>query len=1061
MTSRRSLLSVVLALAGTSLLAQSPPPDWENPAVLGRNKEAAHATLQPFPDGASALTRDDSRSPFYQSLDGEWKFHWSPDPWSRPTNFFTPAFDVSGWTNITVPSDWQIEGFGVPIYVNITYPFKVDPPRVTSKPPTNFTSFKLRDPVGSYRRTFTVPDTWQGREVFLHFGGVQTAFYIWINGRKVGYSQDSMTPAEFDVTRLLQPGENTVAVEVYRWCDGSYLEDQDMWRLSGIYRDVYLFSTPHLHVCDFFALGGLTNDYRDGVLNLKASVHNFGPAASHAATLEARLLESADVNAAVAGDATINIPAVSAGEEIQLHTQISVPNARRWTAETPELYHLLLLLRDGDGQILEAESCHVGFRTVEMRNSQICINGRPIKIKGVNRHEHDPDTGKYVTHARMLQDILLMKHNNINAVRTSHYPNDPYWYELCDEYGLYVIDEADVESHGISYAKEILPGSDPAWRAPVEDRMRRMVERDKNHPSIIFWSLGNEAGYGANFRHMVEVARAIDTSRLFHYRQMWSVADLDSATYWTPQRVEEEARSHPERAFLLEEYAHAMGNSVGNFEEYWAVFKRYPNLAGGLIWDWVDQGIRARYAPNGTNAIVAPFGRGVPPGEKTFFAYGGDFGDRPNDGNFCINGLVDPDRNPHPALQEVRKVYQNITMQPADLARGTIKVRNEFVFTDLNQAAIHWVVEEDGKSIQSGDLPPLELAPGGETMLHIPFTTPEVKPGSEYFLTASFRLAKDVNWAPAGHVLAWEQFKLPFERPAAPVNPATLPPLTLEETGAQVVVKGESFTARFDRSTGALISYEVKGRECLAAPLVPDFWRAPTDNDLGAKLDEKLAIWRNAARERSVTSFQANQTSPGEVNIAVAFQLLAGEGSFKTDYRIRGDGSVRVHCDFNAMAYLPIIPRLGMEMQLAEGMDRVEWFGRGPQENYWDRKTGYPVGRYSALASAIGYNYVRPQENGNRSDVRWVTFTDAAGVGIKAHGEPLINFSAWPYTQEDLERARHPVDLPTRPNVTVHIDHQQMGVGGVNSWGELPLKQYQLKSGHYQWSFALEPVVGN
>ena len=1023
-------------------------PDWENPQVVGRNKEPGHATLMPFADKSQASSFNRERSPYFQSLNGRWKFHWSPNPGDRPRDFYRPEFDVAGWDDIPVPANWQLHGYGVPIYTNITHPFQVDSPKVTSDPPKDYTAYGQRNPVGSYRRTFKLPDTWDSREVFLHFEGVKAACYVWINGRKVGYSQGSMTPAEFRVTQFLKPGVNTLAVEVYRWCDGSYLEDQDMWRLSGIYRDVHLWSAPKVHVRDFFAQGDLTVDFREGVLDLRAVVHNYGAEAVDGYKIEVFFLQKENPGCVFC--VPFDLDPVPAGGEVAFTRELPCGNVKPWTAETPNLATLILTLRDPTDKIVESLPCRIGFRRIEVRDGQVFLNGRSLKFKGVNRHEHDPDTGRRVSLERMIQDIKLMKQNNINTVRTSHYPNDPRWYRLCDEYGLYVIDEANVESHGTSYKKENIPGGDPLWTLSVEERMVRMVERDKNHPCVIFWSLGNEAGYGENFKKMVAAAKTIDTSRPFHYRQMWDAVDTDSETYWAPDRVEKHAKENPRRPFMLEEYAHAMGNSVGGLQEYWDVFNTYPNLIGGCIWDWVDQGLRE---PRD--------GAGHPKtgwSHDWFYAYGGDYGDVPNDGNFCINGLVSPDRAPNPHLAEVKKVYQNVGFEPTDLPHGLLQMENSHDFRSLDFLNFSWEVTGDGETVAEGSIEGVDAAPGDVVKAAIGLPKIEAVAGQEYFLTVKAALAADESWAPAGHVVAWEQFELPIGSEAIAPSAETLPDLAVKEIDSQVVVSNESFTVTIGKESGAIEAIESDGRRLLANSLAPNFWRVPNDNDLGAKIPTKLAVWKDAAKNGRVVSVEMERVSEQVVRVSVESSLSVGRKStLTTTYTIFGSGELLVDMALAPKGKLPAIPRIGMQMELASGYDRMEWLGRGPEENYWDRKSGYAIGRYRGEVADLVFDYIRPQECGNRCDVRWAAFRNAEGAGLLAIGMPTIDVSAWPFTMEDLETAGegHPHDLPKRDTVTVNLDYRQMGVGGINSWGQWPMKKYQLPSRPYRHQFRL------
>ncbi|MFC1764692.1 glycoside hydrolase family 2 TIM barrel-domain containing protein [Planctomycetota bacterium] len=1073
-------ITLWILLCGTLVCTGTATEDWQNAEMIGQNKEHGHSTLLPFATQAQALDGRRELSPYYKSLNGAWKFHWVKHPDERPHNFYRPDYAVHGWDEIKVPSNWQMSGYGTPIYTNITHPFKVNAPRVMDEPPSHYTSFKQRNPVGSYRRTFTIPATWDGRQVFLHFDGVKSACYVWLNGQKVGYSQGSMTPAEYNITPYLQAGDNTLAVEVYRWSDGSYLEDQDMWRLSGIYRDVYLFATPTIHVRDFFVTADLDAAYQDARMNTRVSVSNYGTKIVEGYSVDVTLL---DEKGGTLSSTSVPRPlTITADTEAVRDIGIVVKSPRLWTAETPNLYTVLVTLKDREGKVVEVQGCRFGFRDIEIREGALFINGEEVKLKGVNRHEHDPDTGRYVSEQRMIQDIKLMKQFNINCVRLSHYPNTPRWYELCDEYGLYLVDEANVESHGTSYGKDNIPGSAPQWRGAVEDRMERMVQRDKNHPSVIMWSLGNEAGHGKNFVHMVEVAQAIDTSRPFHYRQMNAAGDTDAATYVPYQVLLNHAKNKPHRPYFLEEYAHAMGNSLGVMQAHWDIIEAHRNLIGAAIWDWVDQGLR-KPVPNGKEG-------------QWFYAYGGDYGDFPNDENFCINGLVNPDRLPNPHIWEVKKVYQYIKIKGQDPAAGRLTVVNNYDFLALDNFTCTWELTEDGVVLQSGEVAGPKTLPGKEESLTIPLEQPTLKSGRDYHLKVSFALAEDSPWAPRGHVVAWEQFLLNLFVPSAPpMVTATMPTLRVQEDNTQVVIAGQEFTATFDKSLGALTSYRFHDRELLAGPLIPNFVRHPTDNDHGAQWEKQIQPWAEATAERKVTSFRMEQTSLQQVTVAVDFDLPIGQSTLTTSYRVVGRGDIEVALTLNPRAAgkaaieirqemqkdmpgfrapgqlaknkkqsLPYLSRIGMQMEMPKQFDQMMWLGNGPQENYWDRYHGYAVGLYEGEVADLAYDYIRPQECGNRGFVRWAAWTAIDGVGLLAITDPdsLLNVSAWPYRARDIEREtiRHPHEIPAGEVITVNIDALQMGVGGRNSWGAWTDDEYLLPADRiYEYRYRIRPYA--
>lgn len=1046
----RSLVAAVLLLLASQVVRpQADLPDWENPRVFDINKEPAHATLVPYADeaaarrGALAYAPGAARaedSPFVRSLNGLWKFHWVKEPSLRPADFYRPEFDVSSWKEIRVPANWEFEGYGTPIFLNIVYPFKRDAPKVTGEPPKDWTTYKERNPVGSYRRTFTVPAEWAGRETFLVLRGVNSACYVWVNGQKVGYSEDSRLPAEFDVTKYVRPGENTVAVEVYRFSDGSYLEDQDFWRLSGIFRDVELVSRAPVHVRDFNARTSFDAQYRDARLNVNAKVRNTG-ASAEKFTLQAKLFDARGVQVGIplSGAGT-----AAAGGEVSLDLSRDVTNPLKWSAEEPNLYTLVLTLKDAKGRVLEAIPWRLGFRTSEIKDGRILVNGRSVVIKGVNRHEHDPDLGQVTTREMMLKDILLMKRYNINAVRTSHYPNDERWYALCDEYGLYVQDEANIESHGYgSNDRQRVSDGEDFTGAHVE-RVRRMVERDKNHASIFLFSLGNEAGWGRNLAAARAWVKENHPELVLVYEGGASThSDAFNPMYTKPQDLlkywEQKGEGKP---FYLVEYAHSLGNSTGNLQEYWDVLESRDNFHGGFIWDWVDQTFRKRTADG-----------------RDLWAYGGDYGDKPNDGNGG-DGLVFADRRPQPELEEVKKVYQFIKVEPVDLGAGRVRVRNKHLFADLSFLEGSWELTKDGKVVQRGRLPRLRTPAGQseEVTLAVPRSFDGV-PGTEYFLKVTFALAADAPWAKRGHVVAWDQFAIPPTVLSLIHTKLDIPHLNVEETADAVVLRGPRFLARVGKASGALEAYEVDGRPLLAGPLAPNYWRAPIDNDRGNQMVKRLGVWRTAAAERKVTKVSVERRQPFAARVTVEAALPPAGSTTRTTFTVYGSGRIEVESALTPAAGAPELPRVGMQMLVPGEFRNVEWYGRGPQETYWDRKTGAAVGIYRSTVDELWTPYVEPQENGNRTDVRWVKFTNASGVGFRAVGlDAPLYFSAWPFPMSELERAKHSAEIQRSQELTVNLDHLQMGVGGDDSWGAQPHKEYRLPATRYVYKFRLEPA---
>lgn len=1039
------LVGLTMSFAAVAFAEQSP--DWENPAVFRINKEPAHCTLMPYDTVKQALKVEASDSPNYQSLNGKWSFKWSKDPKSRPVNFYQDSFDVSGWDTIEVPSNWQLKGHGTPLYTNIIYPFKKDAPKVTSTPPENYTNFEARNPVGSYKRTFLIPTDWKGREVFINFDGVDSAFYLWINGEKVGYSQDSRTAAEFNITQYLKKGENTLAAEVYRYCDGSYLEDQDFWRLSGIFRDVYLFSTPKIHIRDFFAKPQLDENYQDAVLTVEVEVENYDSKKVDQPKVTAELYNSAGKRIAELVCSKTTTIDQDGRMEYVLSADIQKPD--KWSAETPHLYTLVITLKDKDsGKVLETVSDKIGFRTVEIKDGVLLVNGKYIYIKGVNRHEHHPDTGHTISRESMIQDIKLMKQFNINTVRTSHYPNAPLWYDLCDEYGLYVIDEANIESHGMLSSRAKSLARNPEWLDAHLDRTMNMVERDKNHPSVILWSLGNEAGDGPNFVATSNWIKQRDPSRPVHYEgaSTRSHTDIVSPMYWKIPKIVEYAEKYNDRPLILCEYSHAMGNSCGNIADYWIAIKEHKQLQGGSIWDWVDQGLRKTDPKTG----------------KEFWAYGGDFGDAPNDRNFCCNGLVQPDRKPNPHLFEVKKVYQSIDVKEINISKGLVEIQNQYNFLNLDGfVKATWQVTENGNVVQKGKIKDIDISPESAKQVTIPFRTKSFKEGAEYLLIIEFALDNHTSWAPKGHRLAWDQFEL---QQAVVTNETTASDthLTVSEDNDVIKITGDNFSIAFSKSQGVLNSYRIKGREMLIAPLIPNFWRVPTDNDgnehaRGSQMPKRLGIWKDAGQKRVTDQITYKKIDSNKVKVTVTSTLNAKDSKLTTQYYILGDGTIQVKNILVPDKDLPNIPRIGMQMKMPNKYANMKWYGRGPHESYWDRKVGASVGIYSEKVTEPAHAYIHPQENSNKTDVRWMTLTDNTGFGIKVIGKPLLSVSAWPYSMEDLGKAWHPYDIPDRDFITVNIDYKQMGVGGDDSWRARTHPEYTLPAKTYSYSFTIMP----
>jgi len=1062
---------VGLAIAGwrSAPAAQVPAPlEWQDPGVVGVNKEPARATFTVYADEATATAGVRSQSPYYQLLNGDWKFHWVPKPADRPMDFYRTTFDDAAWKTIRVPSNWQFEGYDIPIYVNIKYPWgKPDPPHIPAD----------NNPVGSYRRRFTVPSSWAGRDVYLTFDGVESAFYLWVNGERVGYSEDSRTPAEFNITRYLKEGENLLAVEVYRWSDASYLEDQDFFRLSGIFRDVTLWSAGPFHIRDLEVRPEFDAQYTDARLRIDAQVRN-GSAAARSVSVRAALLDGLGMEVA---RATANLEATPAGQTASVSMTQAIASPKKWSAESPYLYTLLISLLDDRGQVVEVIPQRVGFRSVEMKGGQLLVNGRAILIKGTNRHEHDADTGHYTTVEQMLRDVRLMKRYNLNAVRTSHYPNSPAWYDLCDKYGLYVIDEANIESHGMGYEPARTLGNNPAWGAAHMDRTVRMVERDKNHPSVIIWSLGNEAGDGVNFHATSAWVHQRDPSRPVQYEGagLKPHTDMHVPMYARPKEIAAYASTPQTRPLILCEYAHAMGNSTGNLSEYWDLFYSHPQLQGGLVWDWVDQGIRTRIPAAGSRQDH-PERRMLPGPEiqfgfrrvdktDTYLAFGGDFGpiDVPSDFNFCMNGLVNADRTPHPGLLVVKKNYQYVHARPVDLARGQVEITNWHDFTNLDDVlAGRWTVQADGRTMATGVVPALKLGPRAKTTVALPLPAMTPRPGVEYWLDLSFRLNQNTAWGGRiGDEMAFEQFRLPAAVVSAsgPATPGgavgAAGALRLTDTTDAVTVAGALFTVVFDKRAGTISSLSYRGTELVKRGLLPDFWRAWTDNDRGAQLQTKLDVWRQASGAWKVDSMEAKQTGTGGVRIDVKASIPAIASTYTVSYTIYGTGDVVVDAAFTpGKSDLPMLPRFGLQMAMPAGFERVSWFGPGPEETYSDRNEAR-VGRYDGTVDEQWTDYSKPQENGNKTDVRWMAITNRQGVGLLAVGMPFLSAAVRHYTHDDMWNAKHTYEMTRRPEVYVNLDFKQMGVGGDDSWGALAHEPYQLPAKAYSYQFRLRPFA--
>ncbi len=1019
------------------------PPPWENPAIFQINKTEPHAHFIPYTSKEQARSEDKWQSPLIMSLNGMWKFKLAHKPSERPFWFFKDDYDTRKWDEIKVPANWELEGYDYPIYTNSEYPHEKTPPTIQD----------YYNPVGSYKRTFTVPEDWDGKDIILHFGAVSSAINVWVNGEFVGYSEDSKTPAEFNITSFLKKGDNSLSAEIFRWSDASYLEDQDFWRMSGITRDVYLVARNPLQIQDFRITSGLDETYTNGKFALNASVLNLGENASTSA-IEAVL--SLENNVVKTFKQNLNTGKTS------VLFEADVPDVKQWSAEIPNLYELLITLKN-NGETVEVVRQEIGFRTSEIKNSNLLINGKYVYLKGVNLHEHNDKTGHVQDKKTMLLDIKTMKEHNINAVRTSHYPEPALWYELCNKYGLYIIDEANIESHGMGYGKESLAKNED-WREAHLYRTRNMFERDKNQPCVIIWSLGNEAGNGVNFYATYDYLKSVDKTRPVQYERAGRDRNTDiyCPMYARIEYLERYAKGTHERPLIQCEYAHAMGNSTGNLQDYWDVIEKYPLLQGGFIWDWVDQGLLT------TNDK----------GEQ-FWAYGGDFGPDtvPSDGNFCINGLVNPDRGVKPGLMEVKKVYQYIGFEPVDLSKGVLSIKNKYAIRDLDNFNFEWTVTGDGKVVANGNLNSVKLQPGMSKNENLGYSF-NSEPGVEYFLTLRASLKNKEGLLEAGTELAVEQFKLPEFTPVPKANIAKFPEVKTNETDNAITVSGEGFSVTFDKIKGVISSFKTGETEFIKSGPVPNFWRAPTDNDFGNGLYKRSLVWREAGHNRKVKNVSVKAKSKNEARVNFNFDLVDKEDAkiadYTLDYTVFGSGDIVVENHFKMTKDgLPEIVRMGMNLVMPRHFDRMTWLGRGPWENYDDRKTGAFVGLYSGNVADEGWAYIRPQENGNKTDVRWLAVTDSTGTGLFFQGMPLLEVSAHHNLLKDFESLEktdgrqsedvkvinhHTIDVRPRDLTSVNIDYKQMGVGGDDSWGAWTHPQYRLTEKEYSYSFRMKAI---
>lgn len=1030
-------------------------PEWQNPELFEINRQPARCTSLSFPSSKTIQKGLETPNQIY--LDGEWDFHWVAKPADRPEGFHTPEFVTEGWKKIIVPGHWELQGYGVPIYA----PFHM-PPSLRKR---NLPNIDPEDnPVGSYRQTFTLPKEWKDKEIYLQFDGVSSAYYVWVNGSFVGYAQDSMLPSEFYISPFLREGDNLLSVQVYRYSDGSYLEDQDMWFLSGIFRSVRLFAVPKVFIRNFNLKSIFFENFEQADLELTLDIF------SHPMEDDQRQEYQWEVILSYQGQEFVRSARnfdISPSQQRSFTTRLSINYPRLWSAEIPELYDLMIILYDHKGKQIEARHTHHGFRLVELRDRELFVNGQSILIKGVNRHDFDPKTGRTISFERLLEDVLLMKRNNINAVRTAHYPHDERFYDLCDQFGIYVMDEANIETHGLRDQMR----ADLRWMPAMQSRVERMLARDRNHPSIIFWSLGNESSSDERFSRLTDLVHQLDPSRPVHYEQDYKgeYADVFSMMYPTPDNLEAIARGEAfkfrksilswgkidgkhahGKAIILCEYAHAMGNSFGNFQKYLDLFEKYPQCIGGFIWDFADQSILSKTEDG-----------------KDFWAYGGDLGDPYRFSVFGCNGIFSANRKPHPAVWTVRKGYQNVKVDPLDLAKGSVRISNQFRFRDLCDIKLIWQLELDGELLQEEEIPELDIAAMQSRSLEIPFEYPANLSSDELYLTMRFVLKEDQTWATAGHPIAWEQFKLPVEVADQPADTNNRQdPLEIAQENNQLIISGTDFQYIFDTQSGYLEQLIHHEQPLLSQPLKPNLWRARIDNDISSTivypwLKPNLGshFWRNANQKMKCIRFDHQVLESGVIKVEVAWKIPGGKTPFVTTFTISGDSSIHVKSSFTPAKELE---RMGMQLALQDVFNQVEYFGLGPQETMPDRLLGGRVAKFKTTVDQLVHHYVRPQENGYRSQVRWLNLTNQEGKGlsIRKAGDTCFNFNAWPYTQEQLEDSTHIHQLQPCGMLTLNIDLTQKGVGGDVPAGGSPHDEHRLWGGKpYQYEFMLKPIT--
>lgn len=1036
---KRTLL-LLLSFSLTSLthsFAQNKP-DWENPEVFAVNKENTRATSLPYPSEVAAAQNSYNSSPYYQSLNGRWQFHWLEKVGEVPAGFFEEGYNTANWTTMPVPGNWEFNGFGIPMYVNTGFGFPARPP------------FIDRDdsPTGLYRHEFTIPQNWDGRKVFLHFEGGTNSMYVWINGKKVGYTENAKSPAEFDITPYIRSGKNLLACEVHKFSDGTYLEDQDMWRLGGINRNVYLYSTAYTRIQDFFAHPDLDAAYKNGLFSTDVKIQNYGNDAA-VRTVEVSILDKAGKKV-FSQSKKISVAPRSIDS---LWFQGTVKSPLQWTAETPELYNLVITLKDKDNKVVEATSHKIGFRKVEIKDGQVFVNGKKVLFKGVNLHEFNTNTGQVVDSVVMLRNIQLFKELNINAVRTSHYPQQPLWYKLCDEYGIYLVDETNLESHGLGYGKDNVSNF-PEWQEAHLDRVKRLIERDKNHASVIFWSLGNEASNGKAFFTMYDWAKARDKSRPVQYEQAYQRdrnTDIICHMYPSWENMVRDAAKDLKRPYIMCEYAHAMGNSMGNFQDYWDLMRTSKNMQGGFIWEWYNHGYKTKDEQG-----------------REYWAYGGDLKgyNKLNEGNFCMDGIITPDQQYLPHTHIVKKVYQNILFEGKDVNNGVVTVINDFKFTALSpeEYAFRWVLLKNGDSISAGNFD-VTIAADSRKDVKLDLPKFNAEPGSEYYIQLYANRRSATKFLPAGFESAKAEFALASNKYFAEAGKlkSSATDIDTKEKNDTITLTANGISYEFGKNEHGLIAIRGAGGWLFSRLPRVNFWRAPTDNDFGEQAQYRLRLWEAASVAQKL-NFKA--ISNGDAGTTVSYELKpAGIGAVvELLYTVNKDGSLTVAAHYKALADdLPELMRFGMNMELNDRYNNFTWYGRGPWENYVDRNQDAFMGIWKGDVKDQAYPYYRPQESGNKTDVRWLTLTDKNGKGIRITGAQPLSVSATNYRTEDWDpgttkKQQHASDVLSAKRVILNVDLFQRGVGGLNSWGAKPLDQYRFNEKEYSYTYTISVI---